>query len=120
MAENKPHPDLEACVGKEVSVTYRTPEREVTLTGEMRYLAFPWFIQVVADKYPSGQIREGTRSVNFLGPTDGIVRVEREGKEVYVQEGLPKPYTQRSLAFDSDVEEINQLRRRLFGEGFDY
>ena len=73
MVDNKSHPDLEACVGKEVSVTYRTPEREVTLTGEMRYLAFPWFIQVVTD--PSGQIGEGTRSVNFAGPTYGIVRV---------------------------------------------
>ena len=118
--------DLEECVGNgtPVKVHISALNGEDIIEGEIIEHGFPWSLTLI--EYILYSKDEGKTSVGgsltFAGITVGITRIEkRDGQPLYVNDRIPIPYpTGFSQFMQEGLIAMNNLRRRCFGEGFDY
>ncbi|TAL58411.1 MAG: hypothetical protein EPN86_00120 [Nanoarchaeota archaeon] len=114
-------PELEACLEKVVTIEQSTFDGVERITGKIVLLQIPWQIQLIEGAYDDG-VFQGTlgQFLTFAGASGGIIKVESEGKAAYHNSQVPVPYPQFEVFDEEGLRAMNDLRRKCFGEGFDY
>lgn len=108
-------PNIISAMGKIIKITLATPKGEEQVEGRLAGVEKPWSIILMLDHYPSLE-----RVVQFAGPYYAIRKIDQDGRVVYDNEDVPVPYKRKDISTKKGWNELNSLRRKLFGEDFLY
>lgn len=108
-------PRIISAMGKIVRITLATPDGKRCIEGRLAGVEKPWSITLMLDHCPDLE-----RVVQFAGPYYAIQKIEQDGNVVYDNQAIPVPYKRVDISSKKGWNELNSLRRTLFGEDFTY